>query len=50
MAIWLEVAIDALGLVVGTAVMGKGTEADDLVNFTQTYRHNKSSLFLMILF
>ena len=29
-----EVAIDILGLVVGTAIMGKGNEADNLVNFT----------------
>ena len=28
-----EVAIDTLGLVVGTAIMGKGDDADDLVNF-----------------
>lgn len=28
-----EVAIDTLGLVVGTATMGKGAEADDLVGF-----------------
>ncbi|MEP7107394.1 MAG: SpvB/TcaC N-terminal domain-containing protein [Ferruginibacter sp.] len=28
-----EVAIDTLGLVVGTAIMGKGAEADDLAGF-----------------
>jgi RHS repeat-associated protein len=28
-----ELAIDTLGLVVGTAIIGKGTEADDLINF-----------------